>query len=198
MVCPRHGVSVGSCSHDVDLTPEETNAALDQEEEVCAIDGVDQQVVLDRVEKFAQVSVDEEAPATPCKCVDEDVQNGGEDAAVDSEALKSTNAREDLRPQSGIISKEVFLPPPLPGAPEDASPPTPPPTHPLTPETLIAGRLRPISSERDQREASSSSSPCSVIPTDEEATKSIDRRPPSALSNLSACSETTQLNTVGL
>lgn len=220
MVCPRHGVSVGSCSHDVDLTPEgEVDAAATPVKEDGAAGGMDAAVVLDRVEEFAEVPLDEEEPAR-CKCSDDEVSDDSKEgrSATTEEKVGAKKATEEARQKSGLLTKEVFLTPSLPGAPEDSLP-TPPPTHPLTPETFIAGRTRPVYVANGGRGDASSLSPsppstravttASVADGAAEASSALvresdaieapkGRRPPSALSNLSACNETTQLNSVGM
>ena len=91
MVCPRHGVSVGSCSHDVgDLTPEEviedsptssssssssSSPIAANNESIAIVTAAEALDVLDRVEEFAEIPLDNDpnspsaaAAASMCRC----------------------------------------------------------------------------------------------------------------------------------
>ena len=217
MVCPRHGVSVGSCTHDVDLTPDADEDQTTPVKETGATGGIVAEVVLDRVEEFAEVPLDEHA-SNPCKCSDDDDDHeAGRATGVREEKMQPTSrsqvhhddddekkvaaGKAEPRP-TGLLSKEVYLTPSLPGAPDEESPSTPPPAHPLTPETLITGRAR-SAFDRDTPSASpspSSSSSRAIVGFEEAKIDeaSLERRPASALSNLSTCTETTRLNGAGL
>ena len=226
MVCPRHGVSVGSCSHDVDMTPPEETTPVKDEDDLDS--------VVDRVVEFAEVTLDgeddedDDASSSPtrCKCSDDDDDddndNDDDDANDHHHPATKENAwksgPEEARKKSELLTKEVFLTPPLPGAPvvDEESPPTPPPAHPLTPETLIASRTRRMSLNRDEEISSPSPSPPApraAPATAAAASATSDRlfdrvsadletppdcRSSSAFSDLSACNETTRLNGTGI
>jgi len=224
MVCPRHGVSVGSCTHDVDITPEEISTPVKEEG---AVGAANPEIILDRVEEFADVPLHEEAGDSPCKCSDEDddvvvTSASVDDYEDDDDRVKNTSflkadekrreakaeekrreSEEERKSSTGLLTKEVLITPSLPGAPEDA-PPTPPPAHPLTPETLIAGRTRSAFPGREPDTPSPSPSPSSLRAEAAETAGhrgsevTVERRPPSVLSNISACNETTKLNGGGM